>query len=261
MSPSPGFKLPGVQQDSGPGAQFNENPYYDRLASPPAPPYSPITPELTSSDLTPNNGAFQYGPPPETAAQPPPPMPFSESDNSDALALRSAISILQIQRQQTLRDMKLLEQQKKLAVADPEGFANAVAAAQIKTKGAGALFVGPNPDAHAEGPPIEEHRDGEGTDEEEVRNATPTKSKFADFPGAQNIVRCPPINWAKYHIVGEPLDKLHEEQRKRPTPGVPHTDDESAKAPEHVIAAPYSPWTDKLPESSMRTRSLAKKEG
>lgn len=258
MSPSPGLRLP-TGQILPVDSVIDGNTNTDRSSSPPAPPYSPITPVMTTSDLAASNGGFQHAPP-ESPAQPPPPMPFSESDNSDAMALRSAISILQIQRQQALRDMKALEEQKKLAVADPEGFADAVAAGHVKTTRSGGLFVGPNPDNKTEDLPEHGDTDSMDTDDEEQK-PTRTKSKFADFPGAQNVVRCPPVNWAKYHIVGEPLDRLHEEQRARPSPGQLHTDDDSGRAPEHVIAAPYNPWVDKLPESSMKTRSLTKKDG
>ena len=148
-----------------------------------------------------------------------------------------------------------------MAVTDPEGFANAVSSGQIKTEGNGKLVVGPRPDTLAEGFETTESEDGTDADGNEEKKPTLARSTFVDIPAAQNVVRCPPINWAKYHIVGESLDKLHDEQRKRPTPGQPHTDEESSRAPVHVVAAPYNPWIDKLPESSMQTRSLAKKEG
>ena len=253
MSPSPGMRLPQHQPESVTGLQSNGHPHPDRSASPPAPPYSPITPVLTTSDLAPGNGAFTYGPPPDPTPRPPPPAPFSEEDNSDAMALRSAISILQIQRQQSLRDMKLLEQQKKLAVADAKGFAASVMAGRIKSTGAGALVVGPDPGTYAEESTNGDDMDGDHIGEGEEVKHIPEESKFADLPAQQNIVRCPPINWSKYHVVGESLDKLHEEQRRRPTSGEPHTDDEPARPPEHVIAAPYNPWTDKLSNSPMRT--------
>lgn len=155
--------------------------------------------------------------------------------------------------------MRLLEQQKKLAVADPKGFVASLMAGRIKSTGAGALVVGPDPGLYAQESINGDHVDGEGTDEEEEKKPIPEQPRFADFPAQQNIVRCPPINWSKYHIVGESLDILHEEQRRRPTSGEAHTDPESARAPEHVIAAPYSPWTDKLPKSPMRTS--AQKDG
>ena len=260
MSPSPGLRLPIAQTQPLADAAFDGNTSTDRSSSPPAPPYSPITPVMTTSDLAASNGQLGYGPPEGSVQpQPPPSVPFSESDNADAMALRSAISILQIQRQQALRDMKALEEQKKLAVANPEAFADAVAAGRIKTTRSGGLFVGPQPNVpeSANG----DLGDGMDTDGGEEKKSIPQELEFGDFPGAQNVVRCPPINWAKYHIVGESLDKLHEEQRARPASGQPHTDMESERAAQHVIAAPYDPWSDSLPESSMRSRGLAKKEG
>jgi hypothetical protein len=70
----------------------------------------------------------------------------------------------------------------------------------------------------------------------------------------------PPINWAKYQIVGEPLDKMHQEQVLRPSTGEPqplpsqsqsqsrpaYYDSTGERAPEHVLAAPYRPLVDKL---------------
>ena len=259
MSPSPGHRLPTVQSHSFVDSPVTEDRYGERPPSPAAPPYSPITPVMTSTDLASSNGKYPHGPP-ENAQRPPPPVPFSESDNSDAMALRSAISILQIQRQQSQRDMKMLEEQKKAALADPAGFANAVAWGEVKTTRSGGLVVGPDPKAQWEEPANGLQNGITDTDEDADNELTRRAAKFEDIPGPQNVVRCPPVNWAKYHIIGDPLDKLHEEQRSRPTPGQPHMDEEPTRAPEHVIAAPYSPWTDRLPESSMRTRSVAKKE-
>jgi len=70
-------------------------------------------------------------------------------------------------------------------------------------------------------------------------------------------VRTPPVNWAKYHIVGPPLDRMHEEQRRNPTLGELRRD-EAERAPDHVVAAPYRPFVDKI-EGSGRTRSTGKK--
>jgi len=41
------------------------------------------------------------------------------------------------------------------------------------------------------------------------------------LPTPQSVVRCPPINWAQYGVVGDSLEKLHAEQMAAPTPGVP----------------------------------------
>jgi hypothetical protein len=40
--------------------------------------------------------------------------------------------------------------------------------------------------------------------------------KFPPLPQAQNVVKVPNINWAQYGIIGESLDKLHEDQLKHP---------------------------------------------
>ena len=238
---------------------FTDQDHNSHPPSPPAPPYSPITPVMSSSTIDENSNDYQSGLPP-TSPQPPPLLPFSESDNSDAIALRSAISILQIQRQQSLRDLKTLELLKKAAVADPETFAADFASGRLKTASANGPFVGPSVGKEHKGLADDFQDSALDSDEEDERSCK-AASKFGSVPGPQNIVRCPPINWAKYHIVGESLDKLHEEQRARPTSGQPRRDGDPLRAPKHVIAAPYSPWTDKLRDiSPMRTRSVAKKE-
>jgi hypothetical protein len=86
---------------------------------------------------------------------------------------------------------------------------------------------------------------------------------FPPLPKPQNVFRMPPINWAKYHVVGEPLDGLHEQQRRRPNlgqPGMPDAGGGSVASP-YMMAAPYSPFTDQLPpaEHPMQTRRGAKK--
>lgn len=59
-------------------------------------------------------------------------------------------------------------------------------------------------------------------------------------------MRCPPVNWAKYHVVGEALDKLHEEQRRRPVNDQGNDDTLGVEGEDHIIAAPYNPWKDRL---------------
>ncbi|MCJ1464804.1 hypothetical protein MMC07_003417 [Pseudocyphellaria aurata] len=226
--------------------------------SPTAPPYSPITPVMSSTTISGTPNDYQSVPPQDTP-KPPPLIPFSESDNSDAIALRSAISILQIQRQQNLWDLKMLEQQKQAAVADPEAFAADVAAGRVKTVLGNGPLVGPNVGREYKAS-TDGLQDSVLNSDGDNERSSQTVSRFGSVPGPQNIIRSPPINWAKYHIVGESLDKLHEEQRARPKPGQPRRDDDPLRAPKNVIAAPYSPWTDKPMDSPMRTRSSSKKE-
>lgn len=205
--------------------------------------------------------------------------PISESDNPDAIALRAAMSVLQIQRQQALRDLKKLEAQKEAAIQDPEGFARAIQDGRVKARGMSG--VGPYPDdADSEDSDDEEELDekmGEATAMDtnppdapphstspapaQPSTTAPPPDKYKDFgkiPSSQNAVRMPPINWAKYHVVGESLDKLHEEQRLRPSPGQPARDEDlrpRERAPESMIAGPYNPWVDKVGTKEGRTRS------
>lgn len=258
-----------------------------RQPSPSPPPFSPITPTMSVSLPAKNEGSSTnnvYVPPlntvvrkaaasqhesqGQTAAsqqqepQPPPPSrPISMSDNPDAIALRATMSILQIQRQQALRDMKRLEQQKIKALADPEAFARGVSEGKIQARSVQGIV------------PTADEQDQDEDSEDDMSTETPGSTKvggdggkvepFGTIPSAQNVVRMPPVNWAKYHIVGESLDKLHEEQRARPIPGQPLRDEDlrpKERAPESVIAAPYNPWVDKVGEKPTRTRNGAKRK-
>lgn len=107
-----------------------------------------------------------------------------------------------------------------------------------------------------------EDEDGEGGDGEnggdgggEMGGEGSRGKMEMEIPGSQNIVRAPPINWAQYHIVGESLDKLHEEQRRRPFTGEPVGEEElrpkereggRERAEVHTIARPYDPFVDNL---------------
>ena len=176
----------------------------------------------------------------------PPPVPISESDNPDAIALRSAISILQLQKQQSLRDIHALDRMKRAAAADPERFARELAAGGLSAGEKG--FLNLNVD--------EEEEDEEGGGNDDGMREDGGQDPFTNLgkiPTPQNIVRMPPINWAKYQIVGEPLDKMHAEQLRRPSAGEPLQD----RAPEHVLASPYRPLVDKL-ETPGKVRGVGK---
>ncbi|RYP03542.1 hypothetical protein DL764_005097 [Monosporascus ibericus] len=93
---------------------------------------------------------------------------------------------------------------------------------------------------------------------------------WSALPGKQNVVRCPPINWAQYAVVGESLDRLHSEQQRRPAQGAPavvghdgrfefaaegagargHTDE-----PYLGVAAPYSPLRDRVDRGDRKPSS------
>lgn len=153
-----------------------------------------------------------------------------------------------MQKQQSLRDIQALDRMKEAAAADPEGFAHELAAGRLKTEDHGAV--------------IQFSEDDAGDDEENEEGSKRTNpdgspaSNFGHIPVPQNIVRMPPINWAKYQVVGEPLDRMHEEQLNRPSSGEPGR----GRAPEHVLASPYRPLVDQLEGPSRLGRpSKAKK--
>ncbi|MCJ1296276.1 hypothetical protein MMC34_007842 [Xylographa carneopallida] len=218
-------------------------------ASPPAPPYSPITPVMPTATLAPApiHHAEDF---PAVGTARAVPVPVSESYNPDALALRSAISILQIQRQRTLRDLQSLQRQKTIAVADPELFAHELRSGNVKSASGPGVLGGERPDLY-----FPESQTGTSRDDPATQEGT----SFGMIPTPQNIVRCPPVNWAKYLIVGEALDNLHEEQRSHPSPGEPQRDFGTSKESDHVVAAPYRPWADKIPASPAQSRSPDKK--
>ncbi|RMZ86843.1 hypothetical protein DV736_g5933, partial [Chaetothyriales sp. CBS 134916] len=151
--------------------------------------------------------------------------------STDAIAMRAAISILQLQRQQAVKDMKDLEQLKRAAMDDPEAF--------VKDLNAGKLTPVPRVGIDV---------DDEASDEDQPNGSRSSDTKFGRLPAAQHVVRAPPIEWAKYHIVGEPLDRMHDLQRAYPS--VPEdTLNSTQKLQPHSIASPYKPFTDKLDDS------------
>ncbi|KAK3311272.1 uncharacterized protein B0T15DRAFT_68377 [Chaetomium strumarium] len=263
-----------------------------RTSSPPRPPVSPITPPLGPARLPPHAAPstgtdrptvpdFARGRPSFThttqteqvGVVPPPAPPIDFETNPDVIALKSAISILQLQRARATADIQTLSRAKEAALADPEAFIADLQAGRIRTDG-DPLFPG-----RGRGSTIEEDSDDdsdsnddkEGEEEDERGNAQseeqadwneteprirserskpdgasrshlPSRSStgkgkakqkpdaegvtgkpppWQTLPKPQTIVRCPPINWAQYGVVGESLDKLHAEQLAAPTPGAP----------------------------------------
>lgn len=247
----------------------------ERPGTPERPPYSPVTPVLSHLAPIPGGAAIippdlpqpqtpwnnnnnittetpEYDgillsrpqPPPNPVKPEPAAVPISESDNPDVIALRSAISVLQLQKQKALKDIKTLDEMKKAAMVDPKGFAQELVAGRLSQDQGGLVDTHLPPDADDE-------------DEKEDSPEHSPEGKFGKIPKPQNVVRMPPINWAKYQIVGEPLDRMHDEQRTRPISGEPRQSP-TQRAPEHFIAAPYRPLTDKL-ESPTKGRA-AKRE-
>ena len=204
----------------------------------------------------------------------PPPQPFSGEDATDAIALRAAISSLQFQKKKAQDDIRTLEKIRKQALDDPAAFKSELAAGRLneqKPKVANLQAIldqaesdddddeivlgtsdGSGRDAERQDSPQPRARAAEVPDSQASRPTTsssaqqsPPKDKSAPFeriPGPQNVVRMPHVNWEKYHITGEPLDSMHEQQRRWPGNFAYGQD----RGREQVVAAPYSPWLDPL---------------
>lgn len=179
-------------------------------------------------------------------------MPIAFDENPDALALKSAISILQIQARKAAEDMQTLQAMKERAMKNPEEFARAIAAGQIKSK----------PDYLFAPSQEDEDVDEEDDDKMELDELRKDAKAWPRIPTAQNVVRCPPINWHKYSVVGESLDKLHADQRARPTEGTPQklgpdgklsSGGDGQRRPADVgVAAPYQYGRDKIEKTTSR---------
>lgn len=201
-------------------------PFKDGSSSPPRPSYSPVTPTLSHEELATEDK------PAERFIEEPPPLPLSLDDNADAIALKATLSLLQMQRQQSLKDIRDLDKLKDAALDDPRGFADELRAGKLKKPQASEITFD---DVEVE----------DDDDEDDVSNdKAESTSRFGQLPNPQNIARCPPIEWSKYHIVGKPLEEIHEAQKKYP--GSTEKDFIAGTANEHEITAPYRPFKDKL---------------
>lgn len=206
--------------------------------SPQRPSYSPVTPTLSQASLASQDGTNPGTdlPPAQWMDEPPEALPVSLDDNADAIALRATLSILQIQRQQALNDMRELDRMKKAALEDSEAFVQDLQAGNLSRPARTDVEVDDDMQSSA----------AEGQAKE--------TSKFGRFPAAQNVVRTPPVEWAKYHIAGEPLDRIHRTQQQYP--GATEEMFENPDRPQpHTIAAPYRPFTDKLQEPKSGSKS------
>jgi len=209
--------------------------HHESSGSPQRPSYSPVTPTLSHASLATQDDARVELPPSQWMEEPAA-LPVSLDDNSDAIALRAALSILQIQRQQALQDMRNLDKMKQAALQDPEQFVKDLEEGKLSRPAhVGVEVDGLEPAAG-------------GRKEDDV-------SRFGKFPSAQNVARCPPVEWAKYHIVGEPLDRMHEVQQQHP--GFTEEMHETPDRPQpHAIAAPYRPFADRLEGAKPDAKNL-----
>ncbi|KAI5210943.1 hypothetical protein AUEXF2481DRAFT_4245 [Aureobasidium subglaciale EXF-2481] len=238
-----------------------------RSPSPPPPPASPLTPPAQPAKLAAPTHTHtlptQPPPPPAHFIEQPPSLPFSSHESSDAIALRAAISSLQFQRLQAQRDLRTLEDIKRQAIERPEEYRqHVIATAQAKLspppwaiKDTSDRDMEDDEDDVVPGASSVTGQDPSSTQRASATKPYPTSygsmlssrpverssqsSGFPAIPLPQAVVRCPPIEWAKYNIVGKSLDKLHLDQQTRPG-------DDASSQRDSVVAAPYNPFLDKL---------------
>lgn len=198
-------------------------------------------------------------------------MPIKLDENPDAIALKSAMAILQIQARNAERDMRELMAIKERALKDPMGFAKALANGKVVTKG-DKLFQ-PSRDDDDGDDEVNDENDNDKDDNDEsevidmdamdVDSRQPKDEPWGSLPTPQNVVRAPPINWQKYGVVGDSLDKLHEDQKKRPTEGKPQIigpdgklkfGGDGVRRTHEGIAAPYTPGKDKIEKGRKKGR-------
>ena len=198
-----------------------------RIRSPSPPPWSPITPTFSALPLA----AAMLNQPVNL----PPNIPIPESTNTDMIALRAALVLLQMQRVQSIENIQTLDRQRSTALAYPDEFRQGLLNGTIRSQHE-ARSIFDEEDYRQDDHQAESIQTGERL------IASPLEG-FGDLPAAINVVRCPPVNWAKYHIAGHILDQLHEQQRRIPEAG---QISQSLPSRPHTIAAPYSPWHDQI---------------
>ncbi|KAJ1331499.1 ZZ-type zinc finger-containing protein 3 [Microdochium nivale] len=231
-------------QDNGQQA----SPSSRRSESPPRPPYSPITPPLRASELPQRPEYTHLEQLPQTMVEPPRPEPIDFASNPDVLALQSAISILQMQKRRAAADMVTLSKAKGAALANPTAFLADLSSHKIRYEGDG-LFDSGGQGSDSDDTDSEDDGEGVAMDEAKASNtasATPKPQKqsrsrnsasdsntgelqsgkqaqqpWERLPKPQSVVRMPAINWAQYAIVGESLDRIHQEQVNAPAQGSP----------------------------------------
>ncbi|KAK8056684.1 hypothetical protein PG993_001911 [Apiospora rasikravindrae] len=221
-------------------------------SSPPRPPVSPITPPLNPVQFPPPRQSHAYSShPAQTVVAPPPPEPIEFDTNPDVLALKSAISILQMQSNNAKKDMVALQKAKDAALEDPDAFIADLENGGVRMAGDTAGAGRPGSSSSSSGADDDTQIKDENDETTTKRESKP----WSTLPAAQNVYRCPPINWSQYAVTGESLDRLHNEQLARPSQGAPATvapdgryEFKGAGKQEELVgvAAPYNPLRDKI---------------
>ncbi|KAH8159203.1 hypothetical protein CIB48_g9048 [Xylaria polymorpha] len=205
-----------------------------------------------------------------TAAPPAPLEPIDFDSNPDVLALKSAISILQMQRRKAERDMAALDRVKAAALAEPGAFVRDLTAGRVRVEGEG-LFVGGVKD---EDDDSDSSSDSDGSEQGDMSKDGDDEMKHiksdsaaqpqprpqpATKEGKPNIKADPdaetlgPPPWTQ---IPKPQNVLHNEQVRRPAQGAPATltpegffefkGGDGKQERYNGVAAPYAPGKDRI---------------
>lgn len=167
-----------------------------------------------------------------------------------------------MQSKKAAADIQVLSAAKNAATDNPAAFLADLGAGKVHTQG-DKLFPESDSDSDSDVDSKDaSRRDGENKPEEAGGGAAQGKAKepsrpWESLPKPQSVVRCPPINWSQYAIVGESLDKIHADQLGRPSQGAPATlgpngtyefkgEPGGNQRPFIGVAAPYTPGKDRI---------------
>ncbi|KAL7272265.1 hypothetical protein RUND412_004932 [Rhizina undulata] len=146
------------------------------------------------------------------------------STNTDFIAMKSALRLLLLQRDRAKRDIVLLEQMRERALEEPGKFVEYLTTTRQKkpTPSSPPLSPSSNPDKNIDSSDSESEKNDYGVAASHLKSRKSRRPQsFANVPKPQEVYRCPPIEWEKYRILSAPLDRMHEEQRRRPSPSRP----------------------------------------
>jgi hypothetical protein len=160
-------------------------------------------------------------------------------------------------------DIKVLSQAKDAALTNPESFLRDLSTGKVQTEGDQMFssMADDDDDDSDDGATPTQASNIETNDTRSPPKSTTAGAEaqaWSSLPRPQNVVRCPPINWSQYAVVGESLDKLHADQLARPSEGSPASIGVGGtyefkgvplggdQRPIVGIAAPYTPGKDKL---------------
>lgn len=160
--------------------------------------------------------------------------------------------MLQVQKKRATGDIQALNRVRDEALEDPESFMKDLAAGKVKQRDDFVFGAVDSDD--------EEMKDDDSDSKRSSRQEESSQPReWSSLPKPQDVVRCPPINWAQYAVVGESLDKLHADQVSRPSQGSPAVfgsngmydlKNEGKQEKYTGVAAPYAPGKDRIDRKS-----------